>query len=100
MVEPIERIPSRSPEEKEMADFLKGIGLFKDISDEAREKVAPRLLVEDIPKGLFITKKDLPVTCLYIIKKGHVQAIQVNVEGAEIVLADYYAGTILGRCHY
>ena len=73
----------------DLAHFLKGVNLFKDISHEAREKVASRLFVEEIPKGLFITKKDLPVACLYIIKKGHVQAIEVNVEGAEILLADY-----------
>ncbi len=84
-------------ESKELADFLKGISLFKDISDEAREKVASRLFVEEIPKGFFITKKDLPVACLYIIKKGHVQAIEVNVEGAEIALADYHSGDYFGE---
>jgi len=100
MAKSTEQNPNRSLEEnesKELADFLKGISLFKDISDEAREKVALRLFGEEIPKGLFITKKDLPVACLYIIKKGHVQAIEVNVEGAEIALADYYAGDYFGE---
>ena len=97
MVESTEQITYRSSQEKELADFLKEISLFKDISDEARGKVALRLFVEDIPKGFFITKKDLPVTCLYIIKKGHVQAIEINVEGAEITLADYYAGDHFGE---
>jgi len=92
MVESSEKIPSTYPDERELADFLKGTGLFKDISDEARQKVASRLLMEEIPKGLFITKKDIPLACLYIIKKGHVQAIEVNVEGAEIALADYFPG--------
>jgi transcriptional regulator with AAA-type ATPase domain/polyferredoxin len=81
----------------DLADFLKGIHLFEDISDDARKKVASRLFVEEIPKGLFITKKDLPVACLYIVKKGHVQAVEVNVEGAEIALADYYAGDYFGE---
>ncbi len=100
MVKPTEHIPNNSQEErntKELADFLKGISLFKDISDEARATVASRLFGEEIPKGLFITKKDLPVACLYIIKKGHVQAIEVNVEGAEITLADYHAGDYFGE---
>jgi len=97
MVESTEQIPHRSLEEKELADFLKGTRLFKDISDEAREKVTSRLFVEQIPKGLFITKKDIPVACLYMIRKGHVQAIEVNVEGAEIALADYYPGDHFGE---
>ncbi len=92
--------PNRPLEEKknkELADFLKGISLFKDLSDEARQKVASRLFEEEIPRGLLITKKDLPVACLYIIKKGHVQAIEVNVEGAEITLADYHTGDYFGE---
>ena len=97
MVESSEKIPSTYPDERELADFLKGTGLFKDISDEARQKVASRLLMEEIPKGLFITKKDIPLACLYIIKKGHVQAIEVNVEGAEIALADYFPGDYFGE---
>jgi CRP/FNR family cyclic AMP-dependent transcriptional regulator len=100
MVEPAQPIPDISSEvgeTRKLADFLKGISLFKDISDEGREKVASRLFVEDIPKGLLITKKDLPVACLYIIKKGHVQAIEVNVEGAEIPLADYQTGDYFGE---
>jgi transcriptional regulator with AAA-type ATPase domain/polyferredoxin len=97
MVESTKKIPFRSPEEKELADFLKGTSLFKDIPDEARQKVASRLFTEDIPKDFFITKKDIPVACLYIIKKGHVQAIEVNVEGAEITLADYYPGDYFGE---
>ncbi len=97
MVESSEKIPSPYPEERELADFLKGTGLFKDISDEARQKVASRLSMEEIPKGLFITKRDIPLACLYIIKKGHVQAIEVNVEGAEIALADYFPGDYFGE---
>jgi len=97
MVESSEKIPSPYPDERKLADFLKGTGLFKDISDEARQKVASRLLIEEIPKGLFITKKDIPLACLYIIKKGHVQAIEVNVEGAEIALADYFPGDYFGE---
>ena len=97
IVKSTRQIPFRSPEEKELADFLKGTGLFKDIPDEARQKVASRLSMEEIPKGLFITKKDIPLACLYIIKKGHVQAIEVNVEGAEIKLADYYTGDHFGE---
>ncbi|UCD71904.1 MAG: cyclic nucleotide-binding domain-containing protein, partial [Syntrophobacterales bacterium] len=94
------RIPNRSlqeNEEKELGDFLKEISLFEDISDESRQKVASRLFKEEIPRGLFITKKDLPMACLYIIKKGHVQAIEVNVEGAEIALADYHGGDYFGE---
>ncbi len=100
MVEYTKKIPNGSLEKKEneaLADFLKGISLFRDISHEAREKVASRLFLEEIPHGLFITKKDLPVTCLYIIKKGHVQAIEINVEGAEIILADYYPADYFGE---
>ena len=97
MVESTEHVPPGSSGENELADFLKRTSVFKDVSDEAREKVASRLFVEEIPKGLFITKKDIPVACLYIIKKGHVQAIEVNVEGAEIVLADYYPGDHFGE---
>ncbi len=100
MAEPAQPIPDISSEvgeTRKLAGFLKGISLFKDISDEGREKVASRLFVEDIPKGLLITKKDLPVACLYIIKKGHVQAIEVNVEGAEIPLADYQTGDYFGE---
>ena len=97
MVESTKQIPYRSPQEKELAQFLKGTSLFKDVSDEARQKVASRLFMEEIPKGLFITKKDIPVACLYVIKKGHVQAIEVNVEGAEIVLADFYPGDHFGE---
>jgi transcriptional regulator with AAA-type ATPase domain/polyferredoxin len=95
MVTAPEQTPSPSP--SELADFLKGSSLFKDISDEGRQKVASRLFVEEIPKGLFITKKDIPVSCLYIIRKGHVRAIEVNVEGAEIALADYYPGDHFGE---
>lgn len=100
MVESTQSISDKSSEEEEirrLGDFLKGISLFKDISDEGREKVASRLFVEDIPKGLLITKKDLPVACLYIVRKGHVQAIEVNVEGAEIPLADYQTGDYFGE---
>jgi transcriptional regulator with AAA-type ATPase domain/polyferredoxin len=100
MAKPTEQTPYQSSDEKgnkELADFLKEISLFKNISDEAREKVASRLLIEEIPKGLFITKKDLPLACLYIIKKGNVQALEINVEGAEIPLADYYAGDYFGE---
>jgi transcriptional regulator with AAA-type ATPase domain/polyferredoxin len=95
MVTAPEQTPSPSP--SELADFLKGSSLFKDISDEGRQKVASRLFVEEIPKGLFITKKDIPVSCLYIVRKGHVRAIEVNVEGAEIGLADYYPGDHFGE---
>lgn len=95
MVTAPEQTPSPSP--IELADFLRGTGLFKDISDEARQKVASRLLMEEIPKGLSITKKDIPLACLYIIKEGHVQAIEVNVEGAEIPLADYFPGDYFGE---
>jgi transcriptional regulator with AAA-type ATPase domain/polyferredoxin len=97
MPESTEQVANRSLEKKELAHFLKGTSLFRDISDEAREKVASRLFVEEIPKGLSITKKDVPLACLYIIKKGRVQAIEVNVEGAEIVLADYYPGDHFGE---
>ncbi len=97
MVKSTRQIPFSSPEEKELADFLKESSLFKDISDEGRQKVASRLFVEEIPKGLFITKKDIPLACLYIIRKGHVRAIEVNVEGAEIGLADYYPGDHFGE---
>jgi transcriptional regulator with AAA-type ATPase domain/polyferredoxin len=97
MAKSTKHIPQRSQGEKELADFLGETGLFKDISREAREKIASRLFVEEIPKGFFITKKDIPVACLYIIKKGHVQAIEVNIEGAEIALADYYAGDYFGE---
>jgi transcriptional regulator with AAA-type ATPase domain/polyferredoxin len=95
MVTAPEQNPPPSP--TELADFLKGSSLFKDISDEGRQKVASRLFVEEIPKGLFITKKDIPVSCLYIVRKGHVRAIEVNVEGAEIGLADYYPGDHFGE---
>ena len=95
-----EQNPYRSPEgneKQDLADFLKEISLFKDTSYEARKRVASHLFLEEIPKGLFITKKDLPVACLYILKKGRIQAVEVNVEGAEIVLADYQAGDYFGE---
>ena len=100
MTAPTEQIPDKSSEEKvhkELADFLKETSLFNGLSDEARQKVASRLLVEEIPQGFFLTKKDIPMACLYVIKKGHIQAIEVNVEGAEIALADYSAGDYFGE---
>jgi transcriptional regulator with AAA-type ATPase domain/polyferredoxin len=81
----------------EIARLLKTVSLFSSLSDEAREKIASRLLVEEIPKGLTITQKSIPVACLYVVKSGRVQALEINEEGAEIPLAEYLPGDHFGE---
>jgi transcriptional regulator with PAS, ATPase and Fis domain/polyferredoxin len=82
---------------QEIAQFLKQVPLFTSLSDEAREKISARLLVEEIPSGLTITQKDIPVACLYMVKTGRVQALEINEEGAEIALAEYLPGDYFGE---
>jgi len=84
-------------EAHETTDFLKSVPLFSSLSEEAREKIAPRLLLEEIPQGLTITQKDIPVACLYVVKSGRVQALEINEEGAEIPLAEYSPGDYFGE---
>ena len=81
----------------ETADFLKDVALFGSLTHEAREKIAQKLLLEEIPQGLIITQKDIPVACLYVVKSGRVQALEINEEGAEIPLAEYTAGDYFGE---
>jgi len=84
-------------ETQKIADFLKTVALFGSLSHEAREKIAERLLPEEIPQGLAITQKDIPVACLYVVKSGRVQALEINEEGAEIPLAEYAPGDYFGE---
>ena len=82
---------------EEVAGFLKTVALFSSLSDDAREKIASRLLVEEIPAGLTITQKDLRVACLYVVRSGRVRALEINEEGAEIPLAEYVPGDYFGE---
>lgn len=84
-------------ETQEIARFLKTVPLFSSLSDEAREKISSRLLLEEIPKGLTITQRDIPVACLYVVKSGRVQALEINEEGAEIPLAEYLPADYFGE---
>jgi len=84
-------------ETQEIAQFLKAVALFSSLSDQAREKIASRLLMEEIPEGFTITQKDIPVACLYVVRSGRVQALEINEEGAEIPLAEYLPGDYFGE---
>ncbi|NIO05754.1 MAG: cyclic nucleotide-binding domain-containing protein [Proteobacteria bacterium] len=44
-----------------------------------------------------ITQRNLPVACLYVVKTGRVQALEINEEGAEIPLAEYFPGDYFGE---
>jgi len=79
------------------ARFLRRVPLFSSLSDEAREEISSRLLLEEIPEGLTITERDLLVACLYVVKSGRVQAVEINEEGAEITLAEYLPGDYFGE---
>jgi len=84
-------------ETHQISRFLKTVPLFSSLSDEAREKISSRFLLEEIPKGLTITEKDIPVACLYVVRSGRVQALEINEEGAETSLGEYLPGDYFGE---
>jgi transcriptional regulator with AAA-type ATPase domain len=84
-------------ETPDVAAFLETVPLFGSLAIDAREKIASRLLAEEIPQGLTITEKNLPVACLYLVKSGRVEALEVNEEGAEIPLAELLPGDYFGE---
>ncbi len=73
------------------------VPLFQPLSLEARQKISSRLSVENIPRGFMITQRNIPVACLYVVKSGRVQALEINEEGAEIPLAEYLPGDYFGE---
>ncbi len=84
-------------ETKKAAEFLRTVPLFAALSVESREKIVSRLQLEEIPKGLTITQRDILVACLYVVKSGRVQAFEISEEGSEIPLAEYLPGEYFGE---
>ncbi len=78
-------------------DILKGIPLFKCISEEGRARLADALRYRSVKKGDVLFRKGGKGTALFIVKKGKIRLALPSRLGGEFVLAIASEGDFFGE---
>jgi len=80
-----------------LIDYLKNIPLFNHLKDMQLRKIAARCDTVQYKKGEVIFHKTDPSTDLYIVNSGKLNAVLIDEEGDEMVLAQFEKGAFFGE---
>jgi diguanylate cyclase (GGDEF)-like protein len=78
-------------------EMLRGIGIFRDLSEEDRREVAGRMRLRKCGRGELLFREGDPGDELYVIVSGSVAITVTPQSGAEIVLSTISSGAFFGE---
>jgi cAMP-dependent protein kinase regulator len=83
--------------ERVLENLLAFSALFKPFSPEERKQVVDKFTMEKFPSGALILEEGAAGDCLYIIKKGEVEAFTESPRGEILTLARLKEGDFFGE---
>jgi CRP-like cAMP-binding protein len=78
------------------SEILKGVKLFKDLSEDELAVVTSMVNTLNVIAGEYIFHEGDPADYLYILKKGRIKLAQVNLEGEQIIIHFGTPGDAIG----
>ena len=79
-------LPVMSPLRKNPKDYLEGVSFFRDLSPEALDLVAERMVYRSAPAGSVLFRKGEGARGVYVLVKGRVEIYRSTADGREQVL--------------
>lgn len=83
--------------ENEIAGFLKGIELFRNLNNEELNEIVSVITVKHYNTGSMLFRENSPREDIFIIKSGEVELYKYNTFEAEVRLALFGSGDFLGE---
>ena len=78
-------------------DFLHSVPVFKDLSDDEFDNLAPYFSIKNYPKNSMIVLEEEYGDTVYFVKEGTIKISRLNDEGKEVILALLGNGEIFGE---
>ena len=78
-------------------DFLHSVPVFKDLSDDEFDNLAPYFSIKKYPKNSMIVLEEEYGDTVYFVKEGTIKISRLNDEGKEVILALLGNGEIFGE---
>jgi len=69
-----------------LAEKLRGISFFQDLSAEALELVCERMIRREVPTGSILFRKEEPARGVYVLTEGRVEIFRSTADGREQIL--------------
>lgn len=77
--------------------YLKGIDLFRELSEESLKELDRLSIMKAVPKRTALYFPDHPSDSLFLLKEGRVKISKLSAEGREVILDFLEAGEIFGE---
>lgn len=81
---------------KEVLDSLRGIPLFRRVSEADLEELATHLIERRFPKNATVVEEGLPGDYMYVIRKGRAKVTKASEDGREKIMNFLEAGAFFG----
>lgn len=90
-------LPGETMEAPDIALLLKKVSLFGNLNEQTVRQIASNCRKEVFDKGAAIFYQTDPSSNLYIVLSGKVNAILLDENGSEVVLAEFRKGEFFGE---
>jgi CRP/FNR family cyclic AMP-dependent transcriptional regulator len=81
---------------KDVLDSLRGIPLFRRVSEGDLEELATHLIERRFPKNATVVEEGLPGDYMYVIREGRVKVTKASEDGREKIMNFLEAGAFFG----
>jgi CRP-like cAMP-binding protein len=81
---------------KEVLDSLRGIPLFRRVSEGDLEELATHLIERRFPKNATVVEEGLPGDYMYVIRSGRAKVTKASEDGREKIMNFLEAGAFFG----
>ena len=84
-------------DKNEISQFLKGIELFRNLTDEELNELAGHIREKKCNSGYILFRENSPREDIYVIYEGEVELFKRNAYGADTRLALFGRGDFIGE---
>ena len=81
---------------KDVLDSLRGIPLFRRVSESDLEELATHLIERRFPKNATVVEEGLPGDYMYVIREGRAKVTKASEDGREKIMNFLEAGAFFG----
>ena len=83
--------------EKQLASYLRGVGLFSDLGTDALARVAQACAFHQSAKDTHVLSEQERTTDVFVVLEGSVRVSSYSESGREITFSDIAAGGVFGE---